>query len=208
MLGLAAGVLLLKLDIVDCERWDIFAVMQGRKGMSRSEAEAKRKRSGPSPSASAPKVHKPAKPSGASAPEADPADLATRKLRRSLDEGEVMSARAAYDKAMRTVAGWQPSGPDWLELIKALLEAKEWRTAISVMEDYLRRAEEPSPRVRLELAQLLIREQQRPAHALRVLAEVPARSLPDSLEKTRRQLVLQAEQMREEGVLELEGEAW
>ena len=119
-----------------------------------------------------------------------------------------MSALAAYDKAMRTVAGWQPSSPNWLELIKGLVEAKEWRTAISVMEDYLRRAEEPSPRVRLKLAQLLIREQQRPAHALRVLAEVPAHSLPDSLEKTRRLLVLQAEQMREEGVLELEGEAW
>ena len=87
------------------------------------------------------------------------------------------------------------------------MDAKEQRPAMAVMEDYLRRAEIPSPRVRLKLAQMLIREE-RPAHALRVLDGFTHSELPASLEGTRRQLIADAGRLRDEGVLELEGEAW
>jgi hypothetical protein len=76
------------------------------------------------------------------------------------------------------------------------------------MEDYLRRSSRPSPRVRLRLAQVLVKESQRPAHALKVLDGISAGSLPANLEAAARQVRQQAERMREEGVLELEGEAW
>jgi hypothetical protein len=208
LIGFAAGVVLLKLDIVDCENWDIFAVMQGRKGLSKGEATARQKRQGPPPSATPVKTRKRSNLREPETSGQDAAEAATKRLRRFLDERDVMSAHGAYDKAMRTVAGWQPANRDWLELIKGLLDAKESRVAISVMEDYLRRGESPSPRVRLRLAQMLIRENQRPAHALRVLAEIPPHSLPDDLEAHRVLLKLQAEQMRAEGVLELEGEVW
>jgi hypothetical protein len=109
-----------------------------------------------------------------------------------------------YDKSVRTLPNWQPSEKEWLGLLKALRDAKEWSEAVTVMEDYLRRSATPSPRVRLELAQILIRQQQRPARALRVLEAIPEKALPEALEPFRTQLTQQAEQMRADGVLEID----
>ncbi len=101
-----------------------------------------------------------------------------------------------------------PPDAEWLALIQALLADQDWRTGVTVMEDYLRRSPKPSARVRLRLAQVLVKEQQRPAHALKVLDAIPAGALPENLQAAAGQLRRQAERMREEGVLELEGEAW
>jgi len=210
IIGFAFGAVMVKADLVDCENWDLFAVMAGRKGMTSAQAAAFRQKSsrGVATRSEAPAKAKAPRAATASAPGEDPRDAATRRLRRHLDAGEPVAAYSAYDKALRTVAGWQPSGPDWLALIKALLDARESRPAVSVMEDYLRRSDAPAPRVRLKLAQVLIRDQQRPAHALRVLSGFDGAPLPEPLDLTRRQLTNEAERLREEGVLELDGEAW
>jgi membrane associated rhomboid family serine protease len=208
LIGFGVGVVLLKSDFVDCEDWDLFAVLAGRQGLSDSEVKARRARAALVPQGR-PAAPMKKKRKDAPAPTGeDPGPAATRRLRRHLEAGEALAAHAVYDRAVRTVAGWQPTGPDWIDLIKALLDARELTPAVAVMEDYLRRAPDPSPRVRLKLAQVLIRDQQRPAQALRVLAGAPEGSLPGPLEATRRQFIAEAERMREDGVLELEGEAW
>jgi membrane associated rhomboid family serine protease len=222
LIGLALGLLTFKLGFVDCENWDIFSVMSGHEGRP---ADKKRKPR-PRPKAQAqvraveerwPSDEPAPAPAATSRPRrsmsdggmnGDASDAATRRLRRHLEAGEALAAHAAYDRSMRTVAGWSPDGHDWQQLMKALLDAKESRLAIGVMEDYLRRAEHPSTRVRLKLAQLLVREFDRPAHALRVLHELDTDALPADLEAFRVQLVAEAERMSEEGVLELEGDSW
>ena len=78
--------------------------------------------------------------------------------------------------------------------------------SIRLMRDHCRHYPEDSAKVRLKLAQVLIRNVQRPVAALRTLQEIPAGSLPADLERTRRKLMLQAERMREEGVIEVEGD--
>jgi membrane associated rhomboid family serine protease len=211
LVGLVVGTALLKSGLVDCEEWDLFAVMSGRQGRSRSGPVKGKKTVKPrdaEPAASnRPKAE--ARPKQ-SEPDSliDAAEAANRRLRRHLDDGDAAGAHAAYDRALRTVAGWQPAGPEWVELIKALLDAGEWRSAVGVMEDYVRRDPDPSPRVRLKLAQVLLRDAGRPAHALRVLAQIPAGSLGPSLEPQRQALAVRAEKMREEGVLELDGDSW
>jgi hypothetical protein len=60
--------------------------------------------------------------------------------------------------------------------------------------------------MRVKLAQMLIRDFQRPVAALRVLEEIPPTSLPVDLEAARERLARKAQQMLEEGVLELEGD--
>ena len=60
--------------------------------------------------------------------------------------------------------------------------------------------------MRVKLAQILIRDFQRPVAALRVLEEIPPGSLPADLEAARARLAREAQQMLEEGVLELEGD--
>ena len=76
------------------------------------------------------------------------------------------------------------------------------------MRDYVQRAAEPSPRVRLKLAQVLLQKLARPLQALTVLGQIPDGSLPASLEPLRRKLIQEAEHMREEGDLELQDELW
>jgi membrane associated rhomboid family serine protease len=207
-LGFVLATVMVKRDWVDCENWDLFAVMQGRQGRSSSEAARVRHAPAPAPASKKKKARRSGRAPDAPRSIEDQSAAALRRLRGHLEAGEIEAALGSYDKAVRTIPGWQPPGPDWLDLIKALNVAKLWPASVSVMEDYLRRAPDPTPRVRLKLAQILIREQQRPAHALRVLAEIPEQGLPASLAPLRAELTRQAEQMREEGVLELEGDAW
>jgi membrane associated rhomboid family serine protease len=201
VLGFALGTAMLKLGWVDCENWDLYAVIGHHEGRPKGSVPIKVK--GPKAEAKT-KRKKAAEPT---LPE-DRAAAATRRLQAHLESGSVAEAYASYDKSVRTVAGWMPPDADWLALIQALLNAQDWRSGVAVMEDYLRRNPKPSPRVRLRLAQILVKEQQRPAHALKVLNEIPDGALPENLAIAASQLRRQAEQMREEGVLELEGEGW
>lgn len=230
LIGLAVGVFMLQAKLVDCENWDLFAVMSGREGPYAKKK--KRRGTKPRPRVEAAADHgavpeertaagfydapAPA-PAPAAAPRrrvggrdagGDPSETAAQRLRRHLDLSEPLAAHAAYDRAMRTVPGWTPDERDWTRLIKLLLDAKETRTAVTVMEDYLRRVELPSPRVRLKLAQVLLRDFERPSHALRVLADLAGEKLPPDLEAYRAQLAAEAQHQCDEGVLELDGEAW
>ena len=202
LVGFALGTALLRLGWVDCENWDLYAVLGHHEGRPKGSVPIKVK--GPK---AAPKTKRKKSATATTSPE-DRAAAATRRLAAHLESGSVAEAYASYDKSIRTVAGWMPPEAEWLALIQALLGARDWRAGATVMEDYLRRSPKPSARVRLRLAQVLVKEQQRPAHALKVLDEIPAGTLPENLETAARQLRRQAEQMREDGVLELEGEAW
>jgi membrane associated rhomboid family serine protease len=205
-LGFGLGVLMLKRGWVDCENWDLFAVVGHREG----RPEGRRV-----PRVKAPKADKKAKArmradsggTSSTSPE-DRAASATRRFQAHLESGSTSEAYASYDKSVRAVPGWMPADPDWLALIQALLTAGDISAAVSVMEDYLRRSPKPSARVRLRLAQVLVKDQQRPAHALKILDAIPDGALPENLGATARQLRREAERMREEGVLELEGGAW
>ncbi len=201
-LGFGLGTALLKLGWVDCEGWDLYAVMKGRQGQVRdtSGVEDEDPRAGRKTSRK--------KAVEASASPEDRAASATRKLKGHLESGSVVEAFGVYDRSVRSVAGWTPPDAEWLALIQALLAAEDWRDGVTVMEDYLRRSPKPSARVRLRLAQVLVKEQQRPAHAIKVLDGIPEGALPENLRATASQLRRQAERMREDGVLELEGEAW
>ena len=136
----------------------------------------------------------------------DPSAAAIRMLRGHLELGEIEAALGLYRKTRQKRPSWRPPDADWLDLNKALIDLQAWDDSIAVMTDYVKEAENPSPRIRLKLAQFLVQKQERPARALRVLGEIPAGSLPESLEAIRRQLFRQAEAMREDGVLELEDE--
>jgi len=202
-IGFAVGTALLKFGWVDCENWDLYAVLEHRAGRPKGSVPIKIK----GPRAEKKTRSRKTAEAASTSPE-DRGAVATRRLRKYLEAGSVAEAYASYDKSVRTIAGWLPDEADWLALIQALLEAQDYRTGVTVMEDYLRRSSRPSPRVRLRLAQILVKEQQRPAHALKVLDQIPAGALPENLQAAANQLRLVAERMREEGVLELEGEAW
>jgi membrane associated rhomboid family serine protease len=213
LLGLVLAVVLLKFKWVDCENWDLFAVMEGRQGQSKAAARkantrthlvsAEYRRS----NARKPKK-KGKKAEGPVSSIEDAAAVALRTMRRHLELGEVEAAVAVYQKSNRSVAGWHPEESDWVDLIQAVLDQNAWDDAALIMRDYVRRSPTPSPRIRLKLAQVLIQRLSRPTLGLTVLDQITEGSLPQLLEATRRKLVRQAQQMREDGELELQDEMW
>jgi membrane associated rhomboid family serine protease len=213
VLGFTLAVALLKLKWVDCENWDLFAVMEGRTGQSKAAARRAKARvhlvSAEYRRSNTPKQKKKGrKGKGTVSSIEDAAAVALRTLRRHLELDEVEAAVAVYQKSSRSLAGWQPEESDWIALIQAVLDQNAWGDAALIMRDYLKRSPTPSPRIRMKFAQVLIQRLARPTLGLTVLDKIPQGALPESLEATRRKLVRQAEQMREDGELELQDELW
>jgi membrane associated rhomboid family serine protease len=193
--GLAVGLVMLKAGWVDCENWDLLAVMKGRHGRP--------------PEKTKKAVREEAEREDRKAETTEAKSLANlERLRTAIAEGHLAAALTLYRKVDQDRGSWPPQEADLLGLIKLLHAEKRWAESVPIMEQYVGRFPQKAARMRLSLAQLLIREQQRPAQALRVLAEIPAGALPESLEQARRQLERKANKMREDGVLELEGESW
>jgi membrane associated rhomboid family serine protease len=186
--GFALGILMLKLGLVDCEQWDIFAVFGGRSGDSRQpEPEVK-----------------------------STADVARERAARRatamaifdehLKEGRAADACALHQTmSQRLSQDWKLAPEQLLALVKALHRSELWSQSIEPMTEYLREVNEPAPRVRLKLAQILLTHENRPGRALRVLQEIPANSLPVDLDRMRQRLATRAAAQLEHGELQLEG---
>ena len=208
ILGIAAGAAMLKLGWVDCENWDLFAVLERRTGKPKgSDTKTKKSRrmgSSDDRLREKPRAKKKERGRGEARSPEDHAAGVLRALRGHLELGETEAALAVYQKARRSPTGWQPPEREWRDLIEALLADERWDDSVVVMRDYIRELAEPSPRVRLKLAQVLIQRQGRPQQALKLLGQIPEGSLPGNLEAIRSQLARHAESLREEGPLELD----
>jgi len=218
LLGAGLAVLLLKLNLVDCENWDIFAVIENRQGETKKGAAKRRSKMikpsskvtrlpGDEPKGASKKKNK----KGGARPVTsieDSSASAVRALRQHLEFGEIEAALAVYKKSSRKLSGWQPQESDWIDLIQALTEREFWGDAAHVMRDYMRKVPEPAQRVRLKLAQVFIQKLGRPTQGLGILHEIPPGALSPKLDPMRQKLLKQAEQMREEGELELQDELW
>ncbi len=210
-IGFGAAVLLLHFDLVDCENWDLVAVMGGRVGQSKDEVRKARlmaKKRLPSlewnQNAQDKRRKKSSKRNG---PVEDPQASATRRLQEHLQKQENEAALAVYKKARDRLPRWELSERDWRNLVKGVVELGIWEEASNVLLDYLKASQNPDSRIRLKLAQILIRHQERPAKGLEVLEAIPPGSLPDSLERTRKELARRAQDMVEDGVLEIDEDA-
>jgi hypothetical protein len=133
----------------------------------------------------------------------DPSAAALRAFRGHLELEEIDAARGVFDKTRGRIVGWRPPPTEWLELIGGLIRAAAWDDAVRILQAYVDEIEDPAPRVRLKLAQLLLQRQSRPARALKILAGVPVESLPPPLRRIHAELTRKAGQALEEGPLEL-----
>jgi membrane associated rhomboid family serine protease len=203
VVGAVAAVLLLKAGLVDCEGWDLLSLIRKRRELGKSSNRYRL------PSEKPRKAKKGRKKKSADAGAVrgeDPSQAALRTLRRHLEAGEIEASLSFYKGARKKLAGWRPPDPDWIELIKALLEQQSWEEAVPLMRAYLDESEFPSEKIRLRLADVLIRRLDRPVAGERVLEGVPEAELPPPLAEVRRKLAALAEHKREEGVLEIDDE--
>jgi hypothetical protein len=195
LLGFVWGTFLVKSGRVDCEGWDLYTVLAGREGQ---KAKKKKKRR--------PKT--PVEEEAAKLQRESRANTALEDVRQLLAQGRGRGAHALARKMAQSLADWHLPEDDALKLITALDKEKVWPEAIEAMVDFLRCFPERSTRVRLKLAQILLREQKRPAQAMIVLAKLPAGGLNAQLEPLRKQLTDQANRMQAQGVMELASEDW
>jgi membrane associated rhomboid family serine protease len=209
ILGIIVGAAMVKLKLVDCENWDLFAVIERRTGRPKDKEPRTRKAAGLVSSEFRPKEKRKSRRSDRS--ESGGLELAEdrsaallRSMRHHLEVREPEAALAVYHKARRANPAWQPPEADWRTLIEGLLGLQLWDDSVVVMRDYLHGMQQPSPRIRLKLAQVLVQNVGRPMQAIKVLGQIPEGSLPEKLETMRRQLALRAEAMRDEGPLELD----
>jgi membrane associated rhomboid family serine protease len=212
--GAVVAITLLKARLVDCEGWDLFALATKRRKLAEEwkkrgdrldrsklaerlsvKANARKKSSrrktdttttlGPS--------------------QEERATAAVLRVQSLIEEGNVPEALAAFDKAARILRDW-PAQRDLYAIIKSLHARGSEVESIRLMREHCRCFPAESTKMRVKLAQILIRDRQRPVAALRVLEEIPTGALPADLESTRQRLASKAKRMLEEGVLELEGD--
>lgn len=192
-LGFAMGVAMLKLHWVDCENWDLLAVMANRHG-----APAK-----PSLRVS---VRRPSGFTDVEEPEEDSAgSTSLARLRAALADGDFRKAHEVYSRLRRPE---KISRRELRQLIAGLQLAGELRDSIPLMADYLKQFPDNPPRMRLKAAEVLIRHENRPRQALRLLEKVDAATLPEPLVAPFTRLKRQAERLSADGVIEVETQDW
>lgn len=210
--GAIVSLALLKLKLVDCEGWDILSLWSRNRGLARDWKERgdRHERAAKSLKSSVKtnlkgKASKRGRDNDEDADSEARRDAAIQRVQQLIEKGDVAGAVAAYDKSTRTLVNWPPQ-PALLAMIKAMQARGADVDSVRLMRDHCRYYPKASTRLRLKLAQVLARNCQRPAAALKVLNEIPPGSLDGELETFRKKLALQATQMCEEGVLELEGD--
>jgi membrane associated rhomboid family serine protease len=224
--GLALGTVLVRSNLVDCEDWDIFSLRRKRRlakksgtGSTRRDWTPKKKKSKASASASASigQVEGPetevgatrrgvGNASGTGLPSETRIADARRRVAHMLDQRMASAALQAHLKATDVLPGYHLEEPDHLRLIRTLLEQGMEAEAVTPMREFIARFPSRAHRVRLRLAQFLIDRQERPMAASRILQPIPSGALPENLEVVRLRLLRRAEELKTQGVLEVEGD--
>ena len=211
--GAVVAIVLVKAGLVDCEGWDLFALWKKRRKLAgdwekrgrRLDHEKMVLRSSMKARAKARFSHDSYGGEGDQLSLEERSSMAVRRIRSLIDDGQIPAAMEAYVKATRALMNW-PSQSDLYELIKAMHARGAEADSVRLMRDHCRYYPANSAKMRVKLAQILIRDFQRPVAALRVLEEIPTGSLPADLEAARSKLTRKAQQLLDEGVLELEGD--
>jgi membrane associated rhomboid family serine protease len=208
-IGLGLGIVLLNRKWVDCEGWDLFAITRKHfaQGSGLSEPARRIPRYLQANRSGRTKRRRDRQEIVEEVPAEERGASALERIRKRLDAGETLAALDLSIKSAPTWRSWnwRLPEPDLLRLIKAAQAIGLETESVPLMFDYVKSYPEKADRVRLRLAQNLIK-QQRPARALQLLEEVAPGSLPDELEQGRHRLIARAKALLAEGVLELQGD--
>lgn len=187
--GFVVALLMLKLDLVDCESYDLLSVIRGKDGKSLPP---------PPPLSPAEQTEKlSARRNAASA-----------HLQNHLSTGNVQEALALYKRIRESDPDWHPPPQDLLRLAKLFHTYQLWPESVAPLVEYLQTAPNPAPRVRLSLAQILLDHEKRPNQAARVLARLSPAELTPELAQVRDRLLARAKKLSAQGELELATEDW
>lgn len=185
-IGFGVGVALLKLDWVDCEAWDLFSILSGRKGEKKKRSVRAREKRSPAV----------VEESGGGSLKEFRSAMAMGKAREALEHYARLSNRSRVPEN------------ELRELIVALHRCDLQVDSLFAMADYTRRFPDKSTKMRLKAAEILIRKVKRPKQALRVLEPASDHVAATKLAGVLQQLRKEATAQIDDGVIEFETEAW
>lgn len=194
LVGVPIGIGLLKKKIVDCEGWDIFHVYSGDYGafvkkpeLAEIEAEISQKKQ-----------------------LRDSALLtsAPQQIELYLQQGNLEAGYKLYSKMNSIGEGLQLSRKTLLQLISGLHRQKRWADSCPLMAELIDRYPEDSGPVAVKLAQICVVELNRPGKAIEILKLIDSPKLPENVLNTARKIARRAQQLQEEGVVELDTDRW
>jgi membrane associated rhomboid family serine protease len=199
VLGLVIGIVMVKLSWVDCENWDLFSVLAGRGGRRVGDKPV------PPPvnlmldqyvvEESELRERLPTTPTH---------ERALGEIRRRLSQNQGTAALHVYSQSTHFRSRWELPEPELRQLIDLLAAEKQWADAITFLEEFVRRFPEKSTAARLKLAQIAVRELQRPRYAQKLLASLDGQHLPAKLAQTQARILAEAKILIDSGVLEIE----
>ncbi|MEX2287307.1 MAG: rhomboid family intramembrane serine protease [Planctomycetaceae bacterium] len=212
--GFVVGVVMLKQNWVDCENWDLLAVMRGTYGNQADPEEYKYRQKAKDHVKKKFDDDRPPMPGE----EVEPVDefeqaqkkivlktKSLRKMRELLAQGRAGAALTEYERMRQLAGDARLDRPALKGLAQGLYNAQDWLPAIRFMEEYVERFPEKAQRMRLKLAGVMLDVHRRPRRALRILEPLAEERLDADLERHRDKMVRAAEKMIAQGVIELDG---
>ncbi len=158
--GAVVGIAMLRMNLVDCENWDIFSVRAGQHLKSRAELDLEYIQS-----------------SEGKARQQQAQNQLLESIRTHLAAEERIAAYAAYKRGLNQFPGFQLPENDLQGLIAALRKLGMVDETISLMVTFLRKYPERDGPMRLALAQQLIEKKKLGKQALSVLGKVDGAKL-------------------------------
>lgn len=205
-LGAGVGVYMLKRQLVDCENWDLFAVMKGTHG-NQSWLDEKK---GLTPGSGVVSTFTGKTPEEAAQEDQIKTNNSSRvkKLHRLIEQKKYMAALRALQQVRHFANEFQLDYKPLERLIGGLFKGRAWRDVVPLIEEHVRRFPKRAAPMRLKLAVVLIEIQERPRAGLNVLAEVDRTGMSEKQLSHLDSLTAAAQKMIDDGVFELEGRSW
>ena len=212
VVGFPVGVLFLKKGWVDCEKWDLFAVMSGKYGRFAEEDWALGAHGRPA------KVYGdvpvPEASDDAESETANRASSARRKKHQAaisqidqlIDSGDFLTAADELFTLRMQDETICPNSERTRKLAVGLLQAQAFDEAELWLQEFIDRYPEQNAWARVRMAQLLLTQRQRPNAAVQQLKGLKAEDLTEQLRTLAKKIAAAAKEQIRNGVKDAESE--
>jgi membrane associated rhomboid family serine protease len=192
-IGFPVACLMLRLNLVDCEGWDAFSLWHRRNLVEEIAGLSDFREPRSDPDA----------PQTVLRPQQLSIDRRFQQLQEGIAACNPLPAWSAYQAIRERERLDLIDQPSFRRLIDSLRVGKDWGGLLVVLDDYVTRFPKDADRARVLLADLLIRREQRPQAALRVLDPLRISALTEEERRLSRKLRTLAKAQIADGVIEL-----
>lgn len=202
-LGFGIGASLLKANLVDCERWDLWSVLKRSSSdaavLRHTEARVIDGRS--SEMAALSKETEQSKKTGRKI-------RALTRIHQCLTTNDAAGAWAELLRTRQVIDHFELGHRDLVRLAQALIDSEHWSESVAAYEELIERFPADAEVSRLIVAEILVDRHRRPTAALRHLDAIDPDRLTGKQPALYQRLKTTAEQLADSGVIELEGKSW